>query len=221
MIHTIKSVRTLAATLMIFGSFSGNANAAINIILGPTAIAVSATDLGGYAPGNIIDQSGLSANYTSGVTDFTAFTSSAQADHIDFGGDATSNIGGVAELGSFYFDLGEVFNVDSVATWGQDTGTATVTSYDLYYSDTFGAGGSRILIGSFSATYSPNSFAHTFTGVNTRYLELDVITNDGWVFSSRLNEIVFGGATVPEISSVALLMGLGALGITVYRRKPQ
>ena len=109
-----------------------------------------------------------------------------------------------------------MFNVDSIATWGQDAGGATVTSYDLYYSDTFGAGGARILIGSFSATYSPNSVAHSFTGVNTRYLELDVITNEGFSSASRFNEIVFGG-TVPEPSST-LLLGLGALVLLRRRR---
>ena len=77
--HSLKSLRRLAVALITFGTLVGNANAA-SVILGPTSTAVSITDPGAYAHGQLIDQSGLSASYISGVTDFTSFTSSTQAD---------------------------------------------------------------------------------------------------------------------------------------------
>lgn len=193
------------------------ANAAV--IFQPMAIAVSSPDpVSRLVPGSIIDQSGLSASYASGVTSFATFTSSTKASHTLYGGDLFSTVGGVGGLGSFYLDLGALLGVNSVATWGQDNGTATVLSYDLYYSDTFGAGGSKILIGRFSAESSPDAVAHTFTTVNARYLELDVVSNEGFTSASRLNEIAFGGGVaVPEPSSILPFL-LGSLGMLRRRR---
>ncbi|MDH5182227.1 MAG: hypothetical protein OEZ39_02750 [Gammaproteobacteria bacterium] len=192
---------------------AGSAHA--GVILGPTAVDVSATDTSIYGSNNnsLIDQSGLSANYISGVTDFAAFTSTSTA-HYDT---TLTNLGlgGVAELGSFYFDLGSLFNVDGVATWGQDCCSATLLSYDLYASDAFGAAGTRELIGRFSAGTTPNAYAHTFSAVTTRFLEIDVIANSGYPYATRLNEVVFGGSVtgVPEAPALLLmLMALAGFG---------
>jgi len=197
---------------------AGSAQA--SVILGPTAAAVSDVDTSylGTNPYNMIDQSGLSASYVSGVTDFASFTSTTTA-HYD-STLSTYGLGGVAGLGSFYFDLGGLFDVDSIAIWGQDCCTATMTSYDLYASDTFGAGGSRTLIGRFSAGTTPSAFAHTFATISARYFEVDVITNAGYAYATRINEIVFGGSVmaVPEASSL-LILAIALIGFGVTRSK--
>lgn len=199
--------------------FAGSVNA--SVILGPTGVDVSAIDTSIYGSDNtgLINQSGLSSTYVSGVTDFDLFTSTTTAAYdrnlSNYG------LGGVAGLGSFYFDLGNLYSVDSIATWGQDCCSATMTNYDLYASDTFGASGSRVLIGSFTGGTTPNAFVHNFDSISAQFFEVDVTANGGYTAATRMNEIVFGGATisVPETSSIAmLLLGLAVLGFSRKKR---
>jgi hypothetical protein len=215
---TIPILGRCARTLL-FLFLGGTANA--TVVLGPTDVQGTSPDSNsGFGVDALINQSGLSANYTSGVTDFSAFTSTTRANYRAYGGSLFTNVAGIGGLGSFYLDLGNVFSVSAGATWGQDGGTATMTAYDLFYSDTFGSAGSRTLVGRFSAGVSPNAFAHTFSAVNARYFELDVVSNGGFG-GTRVNELVFGGqavAAVPEPSTLALF-GIGLFGMGLARRK--
>lgn len=197
----------LTAALVAAGS------AQAGVILQPTDIAVSEQDpsFSFRTIGRIIDQTGLSATYVSGVTDFDTFTAATTA----AGSGSPYPIAGVGGLGSFYFDLGGEYTLTGIASWGQEGGTATVTGYDLYYSDTFGSGGSRTLIGSFSAGASPAAYVGSFSGINARYLELDVTSNEGSSTSSRLNEVAF--EAIPEPSTIAFV-GLFGGGILFIRR---
>ena len=80
---------------------------------------------------NIINQSGLSSNYTSGVDDFNTFVSSTTANYNNGTyNDLGSNSG---QLDNFYFDLGGVFTVDALAIWNQ-TGSASLKTFDIYSS---------------------------------------------------------------------------------------
>ena len=182
--------------------FTANIVSASRVIINAVGVEVSQIDGSKYGQNNtsLIDQSGLSDIYIPGVTDFDTFTTTTTAcyDHSlpNYG------LGGVGGLGSFYFDLGEVLDIDAIATWGQDCCSATMKTYDLYASDTFGADGSRVFIGRFSAGYSPNAYVHYFSSVQTQFLEIDVIENYGWS-ATRLNEVVFGG-TVLETESVSI-----------------
>lgn len=69
--------------------------------------------------GNIINQSGLSANYVSGVTDFDTYIGSDPTHTtIAVGNEWFSDFGNLtAQLD---FDLGAVFNIDRIALWVEE-----------------------------------------------------------------------------------------------------
>jgi hypothetical protein len=196
---------------------SGSASAAI-VVIGPTAASVSSPDGSPFGNvDNIINQTGLSASYVSGVTDFMSYTGTTTAAYA--GGTSSLGLGGVAGLGSFYFDLGASYDISAVATRGQDCCPSTITGYDLYSSDTYGAGGSRSLIGSFGAGVSPLAYVGLFTAVTAQFLEIDVTTNAGFP-ASRFQEVVFGAqvSAVPVPASV-WLFGTALIGFVGMSRR--
>lgn len=210
----------IVAAAVAVGVVTAGAASSATVVIGAVAVSPSAIDASQYGDANnIINQTGLSANYVSGRTDFDSFTASTTAAY-DY--TMTSlGLGGVAGLGSYFFDLGNSYGISGVATWGQDGGTATTTGFDLYWSDTFGAAGSRNLIGSFSAGRSPNALVDSFGTVTSRFFEIDVTSNQGHS-TSRFQEVVFGGnvSAVPVPASLPLLaVGFGVLGYMARRKR--
>ncbi len=211
--------RFILISLALLGLSLSSVNAA-TVVIGPIAASVSSPDSAGPAYSNVdnlINQTGLSANYVSGVTDFTSYTGTTTAAYDR--SLSSLGVGGVAGLGSFYFDLGVSYDVSAVATWGQDCCAATTTGYDLYSSDTYGAGGSRSLISSFGAGISPLAYVGTFNVVTTQFLEIDVTANAGWP-SSRLQEVVFGANLSPvPVPAAIWLFGTALIGLVGFNRR--
>ncbi len=167
------------------------------------------------------DQSGLSAAYTSGVTDFTAYTSTTTHDSSSSANLwASSNF---SPTGVVTFDLNSVLPIDGLALWNLRLGAgATLRGFNLF-ADTdadFSNGGTTSL-GAFAP---PNEVASLvparvfgFTAVNTQYLHMQITTNDGDTLTG-FGEIIFRqadvAAEVPEPGSVGLaLIGLVGIGI--------
>lgn len=111
----IKSISLAATTITFLGLLPG-ANASIVNVAGVTS--GNSTDYGDLS--HIIDQSGLSSTYTSGVTDFSTFTSSVT--HVNNSPvNAWATIGSTANID---FDFGAEVNITQFAFWG-DNGSNT------------------------------------------------------------------------------------------------
>ena len=111
----------LAASLAVAAA----APAAASVIRG----AVSATtNMGEAFPlVHAIDQSGLSATYVSGVTDFDAFVATAtHTSNPDMDWVSTS------ARGSVTFNLGSIFAIDRLAVWNFGTGSGDISRESDY-----------------------------------------------------------------------------------------
>ena len=205
--------RLLAAGLIVF-SLSNVVMA--GVIIGP----VSATSNRGAVtntPENAINQSGLTANYVSGVTDFDSFAATSS-----FGLGPTFLAAGTAPGTTLDMDLGGVFTIDGIGYWGTFT-NGSVTNYNLTTSLNSDFSDSTDL-GDFTASaFTFNKQVGSFAPTDAQFVRLTVNSAFNNSFGATFGEVAFRGesaAAVPEPSSLAL-MALGTAGIAVWRRRKQ
>lgn len=182
-------------------------------------------DIGGdYALINAINQSGLSAGYTSGVTDFDTFVAATTHD-----GASSLNSGFAAAQappGQYSLDLGAVVSIDALAFW-EVQNSGSVHSFNLYADNDQNFGnGTGALIGTFNAVGGgfggPAISAaqiFTFLALATQFLHIDVLTMEGGVgLFPGIGEVAVRGAAVPEPATM-LVFGLGLAGVAMSRRR--
>lgn len=214
-----KKVATLAATLITFGSLAGGANGATTILDIASVTSGDATVFGTLDQlidqSGLLDQSGLSATYTPGVTDFTSFTSTTT--HVNNSpSDAWATSGNSAVL---IFDFGSSQTVSEFAFWG-DNGSNS-SNIDLFTIDISNDPGFAVFTslgggnGPLTNSDLVDAAVYDITDGTGRYVRLSA-NNQGGSFVI-LGEVAFAGTAIPEPSS-ALLLGLSALGL-VSRRK--
>jgi hypothetical protein len=213
------------------------------VIVQPISISVNPNDQNPFAPiVKIIDQSGLSSPYTSGVTDFDTYTATTTHEQefplfsspINFGqGGGAGNINTPSGV-SFTFDLGSVLTLDALSYWLSDTGTSGVIDQDVKDFQLFaGTDDTGTLLGTYSATQGDfdglsNAQIFTFSPTSTQFITLKVQSvffqgNDPSIVEPIIGEIAFREAqeppATPEPGTILGLVTVGALGALSRQRK--
>lgn len=177
--------------------------------------AVSATtNMGELFPlVDAINQTGLSAHYISGVTNFDVFVPTTTHDS-EPGTDFVANV----VAGTIIFNLGSVVSLDRTAIWdfGPLDGNPTFATKDI--SLLWSANGiTYTSIGDFTLAQSVG-FAQVIAlgNIQAQYIRMDVKSNYGGA-SSALGEIAFAQA-VPEPASFFLVV-TGVVGLLGLSRK--
>lgn len=191
------------------------------VVIGAIGVTASAGLPSGYsaptALGNIINQSGLSANYVSGVTDFATYTATTTACYgCTPGSDYFAELGGVAGMpATITFSFAGPVTLNSIAVWNQQ-GSASLRTFDLLNGTT--------LLGSFAM---PTLIGQTlpavfnFAPITLGNITMRITSNDGYANGTMMNEVAFNGsvAAVPEPATWALMIGgFGLTGAAMRRR---
>ena len=216
------------------GLIFGLGMAVAGAVQAATVGAVGATiDAGGPGFGGIAvtyDQSGLSQNYVSGVTDFDSFVASTTHDFIYSAGEWFSNSGTTAA--TVTYDLGIVRQIDKMALWNEDY--SGIRSLDLFVS-TDGVSFSALLEDLAPTNnvslldYAADVFSFQTTAF--RYIRLAAsgcpqdFDSDGAGHepfnACAIGEVAFNEiAPIPLPGAGILLIGsLGGLGLVARRRR--
>jgi hypothetical protein len=207
------------ATALILAVISVPAHA--DAILDPTAVSTAATTAYG-APANLINQSGLSASYVSGQTDFATYAASTTVTGAvgDIWSTSASNI--PIDL-VFTLAGGADVTIDGLALWSFNApNKSALRNFTLFASDdpSFSSGVTDLgdfVAAQLSTTAIP---AQTFLFADTTaaYIDLEMTDNYGGG-NIGFNEVAFAQTVpVPEPASI-MLFGAGAGGSILLRRR--
>jgi hypothetical protein len=191
-LFAISSLIALSVPATLF-TIAPSAQAAGSVI-GSTATTTMGSVTTTFDISNAVNQSGLSATYTSGTTDFDSYVSTTTAN-------SSSNLWfGNGNTGFVTFDLGASYDVNALALWA--VGSANVSAvrgFSLYADTDADTNSLGSLLGNFSAVAAVGgnntiqSQVFNFATTNTRYIQMNITSNAGGDFSG-LNEVAFGGS---------------------------
>jgi hypothetical protein len=203
--------------------------AGLGAVLPANAAIISAVsgviNSGGPGSGTLTEtfnQSGLSAGYTSGVTNFDSFVATTTHTITFPGYEWFSNLG--TSSASVTYDLGSVVKINKMALWNEES--SGIGLLDLLIS-TDGTTFSSLLSG---LTPTDNPLANyladvfSFTSTDLRYVRMDMSRCPqpiiGTYNSCAIGEVAFNQvAAVPVPAAGLLLLGaLGGLGLMRRRR---
>jgi hypothetical protein len=211
--------KKLLPLLFLFAGFQVNAG----LIYQADSVVADRSVNASYGPIEaLINQSGLSASYVSGVTDFDVFTSGTSGANV--------SLGVVGLLAPFPinvdFTYSNLLNIDHAAVWGAGFGQSSLETFELYAS---ASGSFTDLVFLSIGTSSFSSLPTILTFLPTDVLGVRMILRDsyGGFDDIRFDEFAVGGTLAqpaqpagqaPEPSIIALF-GLGLIGIGFARRR--
>lgn len=218
---------TLVAAATVLAAGTANAAAILQPVDATSSVGSFPTG-GDYDIDRTIDQSSLSAGYTSGVTDFDSYV--PMTAHLGAGGAseiwyAPANV----TTAVITFDLGAAYLLDGFGFWGDWQGIGqTVRDFTLTASDDAGFS-STTFLGSFAAADGNGTATDNlgqvfgFDATTASYVRMDILSNHGSDFTVGFGEAAFRISdgvvpTVPVPAGLPLaLTGLIALGALARR----
>lgn len=201
----------VAASSLALVTFSASSAMAIGKILQPVGATASSSI---FPASNIINQSGLSTSYISGVTDFNTYTTTAthtSAPGIDWIGSGSTAL--------LTFDLGSSEAIDSFALWNfsASPNSLGVNEFQLFAdNDNNFVNGTTSQLGNnlFAALSTSNpASAQVFnlTATDTQYVHMNILSNHG-AADVALGEVAFQSAAASVPFEFSPSLGLLAVG---------
>lgn len=171
---------------------------------------------------NIIDQSGLSAGYTSGVTDFATYVATDPSHTSDSINTQWFSSNGTT-IGNVDFDLGSSFTVSQIALWFRAHGarnTAAITNFTLLADDEATFTGATNL-GSFTnASFTDLSVqVYDFADIEAQFIRMEITGNNGNAGNTAHAEVAFDTVSAVPVPAAVWLMGSALLGLLGLRKK--
>jgi hypothetical protein len=211
----VRCCAVLSAIVILAGSARG-----AGTMLQPASVS---TGMGFFQPGfepvNAINQTGLSAGYTSGVTDFTSFAATTNTVLGNGAGRAWFSTAGVT-TGNFDFDLGGLNLISAFVLWNEPNVIHQGVNDFQLLADITPAFSSPVLLGTFNAVDglgNANNFGQTFIFAPTPavYVRMVILSNHGSTTTTGFTEAAFGTGVIPAPPTLAL----GALGLLGLKRR--
>jgi hypothetical protein len=185
-------------------------------ILGAVAVSSPQGENPGFPLVDIISQSGLSAGYVSGVTDFSTFTGSTTHTGLAGAGFTATESDGPQQ---FTFDLGTLTAIQSIAIWNTSSVGAVTTIRVLADDDNdFSNGTSALLVAPSILGAAGPAHVFGFAAATTRYVHVEGLASLQPPDFYGLGEVAFEQASVPEPGTLFLL-GSGLLGLARVRAR--
>ena len=218
--------KTFFAALAVFASLGAGMSATnAGVLVAPISVTSSEGSLNlNFDVSNLINQSGLSASYTSGVTDFASFVASTT--HLN---PSTTGNGGYASPSNSVttmdidFDFGSVVSLGRFALWN-DQDNQAVGAFTLF-SATDASFATLTSLGSFNAVVATIPIgAQIFdqTDATAQYFRMTATAFNPGTNLLNFGEVAFESSavpvSVPEPGTLSIF-GLGLAGLGFMRRR--
>ncbi len=217
--------KTVAQSLLLTAIlFSSCANSSV-IISPDSVIDAPPTVITGFSYDRTIDQSGLSLNFTSGLTDFDTYVAQ---NPTHTGSNTPQTYAASTRLPNPYlnvdYDLGSTYVVEKMAFWNYPfPDSAAIVGINVYTSDT-----ADFLTSLLVGTFSPISDGNRITNINevqifdlldstARYLRLQITATETTT-GNGFSELALGVTPVP-LPAAVWLFGSGMAGLIGFSRR--
>jgi len=217
----------ILAAVAAVAAVCGASTASAGVIIQPKAVTVNiGGELLNYSAINMINQSGLSTKYKSGVTDFDAYVA-LKPIHAADAGEWLST--GPLSAARVTFDLGEMVEFNGAAIWNEDASSLSILggSIPLNLGGQYGGTALYDTAASVGLPYGPTVWRHQ--NIKSRFVTFDIYGCNSAGFAHNgcgLGEVAFRSTAlapvgvVPEPATWAMMiLGFGGVGATLRRRR--